>query len=115
MKGFTVSENRKNPKVVTDPAVREVYANKLISTTFDGGSIVLTLGVTRVLPNRVDEAPDANAVPNCHVTSMIALSPAASIEVVNGLGSMISMIQSGAAAKAAAVAQQQQRPPVKPN
>jgi hypothetical protein len=91
----SIGKTNPKPRVVDNAAVGELYANKVISTTFDGGSLILTVGVTRVLPNRIDDVPDPSnmAVPSVHVTGRIALSPAAAVEAINGLSGLLQMAQ----------------------
>jgi hypothetical protein len=45
-----MASERKASKIVDDPSVRDFYANKLISAFFDGGAVIVTLGVTRFVP-----------------------------------------------------------------
>jgi hypothetical protein len=87
-----MTESNKKPKVHEDPAIREVYANKVISTAFDGGAIVITLGVTRLVPDRVDTPPTPGCLPEVYVGGRLALSPPAAIELINGLQSMLAVI-----------------------
>jgi hypothetical protein len=87
------------PRVIDNPAVGELYANKVISTSFDGGALILTVGVTRIVPDRIDDVPNASAmpVPSVHVSGRIALSPAAAVEAINGLNGLLQMAQAHAA------------------
>ena len=39
-------------KFVDDPSVRESYANKFISASFDGATVIVTLGAARFVPRR---------------------------------------------------------------
>ena len=52
-----VSETKKL-KIVDDPSVRETYANKLISASFDGGAVIVTLGATRFVPESTEGAKE---------------------------------------------------------
>lgn len=82
-------------QIVDDPSVTEIYVNKLISAAFDGASVSLTFGVARVLPTG---NPDAGAVEgtgaaNVHVTSRLALSPAAAADLTKSLGKMLNTLK----------------------
>jgi hypothetical protein len=89
-------------KIVDNPTVSEVYANKLVAAFFDGGALVITLGATRFTPGDSGEKPKDGAVPPVHVTARLAISPAGAVELTNALNNMLSslrqMQQKGAAA-----------------
>jgi hypothetical protein len=103
-----MSTTKPNPKprVVDNAAVGELYANKVISTSFDGGALILTIGVTRIIPDRIDDVPNpANMpTPRVHVSGRIALSPAAAVEAINGLTGLLHMAQAAQAQAAQAQA-----------
>jgi hypothetical protein len=65
--------------VIDNPLVTESYANKLISTSFDGGSIIITFGAVRYATGLQKEGTP----PPVHVTARLALSPAGAVELVN--------------------------------
>jgi len=76
--------------VVDDAAVKEVYANKLIAATFDGGALSITMGATRVLPERIErEAKDKQGKAQVHTTARLALSPIAAMELTRALTNML--------------------------
>jgi hypothetical protein len=94
------------PRVIDNPAIGELYANKLVSASFDGGAVVLTLGVQRMVPDRIEDVPDPNHLPGpptVSVVSRIALSPALAVELVNGISGLLNAVQL-ANAQAAALA-----------
>ena len=80
------------PRIRDNPAILEIYSNKLISTSFDGGALVITMGATRFLPERIDEPPKQGQHPEVYVTSRLALSPSAAVELVNNLNNMLSAL-----------------------
>jgi hypothetical protein len=99
-----MSEN-KMPQIVIvdDPAVREVYANKVIGTMFDGGALSITMGVGRFVPNKSDEPIKKGSDPVIHVTARITLSPGGAIELSNALNlALKTLSQSGASRQAEA-------------
>jgi hypothetical protein len=75
-------------KVIDTPSINEVYANKVVATSFDGGAVTVTLGATRFLPEHA-ETPKEKQAANVHVTARVALSPAAAVELTNALGAML--------------------------
>lgn len=75
--------------VVDDTSVKEVYANKVIGTTFDGGAVSITLGVGRFVPKMTDETPNQGALPTIHVSGRLSLSPGAAVELANALKLML--------------------------
>ena len=84
-----MATERKKFKIVDDPSVRESYANKLISASFDGGAVVVTLGATRFVPEDSDQTPKEDTTPPVHVTARLAISPGGAVELANALGSML--------------------------
>jgi hypothetical protein len=94
------------PRIVDDPDVHEVYANKFISAGFDGGAVAVTLGCMRFLPERVDTPLRQGQQPDVHVTARLAISPAVAVELINGLNNILANLAqkagSGIAAQAVA-------------
>jgi hypothetical protein len=91
-------------KIVDNPSIAESYANKLITASFDGGAVVITLGATRFVPESSTEQPKEGTHLPVHVTARIALSPGGAVELANALGNMLktlSELQQKAAAAAA--------------
>ena len=84
-----MATERKKFKIVDDPSVRESYANKLISASFDGGAVVVTLGATRFVPEDSDRTPKEATTMPVHVTVRLAISPGGAVELANALGSML--------------------------
>jgi hypothetical protein len=90
-------------RVVDKPELQEVYANKVIGVAFDGGALIVTLGVGRFSGSTqvgVVENREPTAV---HVVSRIALSPPAAVELANNLRGMLGTIVSVQAAVSAPV------------
>jgi hypothetical protein len=88
-KGVPMADTQQKPRVEDDPRVLEVYGNKVVSTSFDGGAVVITIGTTRFLPDRVDEVPQQGQQPVIHVTARLALSPPAAVELGNALNNIL--------------------------
>jgi hypothetical protein len=86
-------DRRKGQRVVDDPGLSETYVNKVISSSFDGGALVVTLGASRFVPAGTDEGPKQGEQPPIHVTSRLALSPTAAVELVSVLSNLIGAIQ----------------------
>jgi hypothetical protein len=85
-------ENRQKPRLIDNPEVSEIYANKIIGTSFDGATLGVTLGCTRVVPERLDTPPPQGHSPSVYVAGRLILSPAAAAELVNGLSGMLAAI-----------------------
>ena len=92
--------------VVDDPSAKEIYANTLVGATFDGGALTITLGVSRIVPNKINEAPTQGTLPTVHVTARLSLSPAAATNLANALKGMLDQIR-----KAGAELLKEQKPP----
>jgi hypothetical protein len=88
-------------RIEDDPHVLEVYGNKVINASYDGGAVVVTIGATRLLPERIDEAPQQSQQPVIHVTARLALSPTAARELINALNNILDVITKRAAPEAA--------------
>ena len=84
-----MADTQQKPRVEDDPRVLEVYGNKLVSTSFDGGAVVITIGTARFLPERIDDVPQQGHQPVIHVTARLALSPAAAVELGNALNNIL--------------------------
>jgi hypothetical protein len=80
------------PRIFDNVEVRETYSNKLIGTAFDGGSLSITLGTSRFIPDRIDDPPRNGQHPGVYVTDRIAISPACAVEVVNALNHILSVM-----------------------
>ena len=82
--------------VVDDPTVKEIYANKFICSMFDGGSVTITMGVMRFMPEKTEGGPKKGDRPQVNTTVRIALSPAGAVELINNLGKMLNTLQAAA-------------------
>jgi hypothetical protein len=89
---MAMAEKPKGLRVVDDPTVKDLYANKFIGTMFDGGALEITLGVTRYLPERTESGPPKGAEPEVQVSARLALSPAAAVELTNALAKMLNTL-----------------------
>lgn len=76
-------------QIIDNPAIGEVYVNKLISASFDGGAVTVTFGSTRVMPEHDGEAPKKQQPASVYVTTRVTLSPSAAVELTNALGAML--------------------------
>lgn len=89
-------------EIIDNPSIGEIYANKLVATSFDGGTITVTLGVTRVAPDHGGEPPEKQKPVSVHVTARLALSPLGAVELANALAAALktlSQMQQNTAAK----------------
>ena len=80
------------PVIIDNPSVQAAYANKLIASSFDGATVSLTFGTISILPERIDTAPPAGTAAAVHVTSRLTLSPAATVELMNGLSKILATL-----------------------
>ena len=76
-------------KVIDNPSIGELYANKLVTASFDGGAVVITLGTARFVPEENTKAPKEGTLPPVHVTARLAISPAGAVELANALNTML--------------------------
>jgi hypothetical protein len=88
-------------RVVENSTVGELFANKLIATFFDGGAVNLTFGVTRMIPDRIENVPVPANAPSVHVCARLTLTPGAAMEVVGALNGLLQLLQNQAKAQAA--------------
>jgi hypothetical protein len=85
-----MTDTKQKPRVVDDPSIREVYADKLIGVSFDGSTIVATVGAVRMIPKRIDDAP----TPECcsiHIAARLAFSPRLGIELVQAISATMNV------------------------
>lgn len=87
-----MADEQRKPVVVDDGRVGETYANKTIGSSFDGATITVTLGTTRVVPKRLNTPLSEEDPLAVYVTARLALTPAAAIELVNTLNGMLSTL-----------------------
>ena len=97
-----MADTQQKPRIQDDARVLEVYANKVVSTSFDGGAVVITIGTSRFLPERIDDAPQQGQQPVIHVTARLALSPPAAVELGNALNNILRAMATQAAPVGAA-------------
>jgi hypothetical protein len=87
-----MSDGPQKPRVVDNPDVGELYANKTIGASFDGGGITVLLGCSRVVPELVDTPPERSEPPAVYVTGRLTLSPAAAVELMNALNGILAAL-----------------------
>jgi hypothetical protein len=75
-----------------DPCIAEIYSNKLVAASFDGGAVVVTFGVARFVPESIAASPQKGGHQPVHVTARLALSPVAAVEVVSALNKLLRML-----------------------
>lgn len=80
---------QKKLRIIDNLNVTEVACNKFIGAMFDGAGVGITLGYQRALPDRTESPPPA---PSIVVTTRIVLTPAAAVEMMNGLHQLLSTI-----------------------
>lgn len=78
-------EHQTKLRVQDDHSVTEVYANKFVSSVFDGGAVILTFGSIRPAAEQIGDGPVEAKQVVVRVTQRLALSPTATIELINGL------------------------------
>jgi hypothetical protein len=102
----TVAEQQQ-PKfrIQDNSSIIETYANKCLGAVFDGSAVNLTFGSLRVPLEKTDEGPIEKQQPVVQVTHRLTLSPAAAIELINGLNATFTALRQ-AQAQAQRVAQQ---------
>jgi hypothetical protein len=83
-----VPERKQRLRVVDDGRVGETYSNRLISTSFDGGAICITLGVVRLVPEHTG-VPGADGEPHVHVTVRLTLSPGTAVDLIKSLNDVL--------------------------
>jgi hypothetical protein len=95
-----VSE-QKQPKfrIHDNAAIVEFYANKFVGSFFDGSAVSLTFGAMRMSPEKTDEGPREGQLPDVYVTHRLTLPPAAAVELINALNTILTMLQKGPSAK----------------
>jgi len=87
-----MADQQPKPLIIDNPSVPVVYANKFITSSFDGGAVSLTFGTINLLPERLDTQPPAGSVPAIHVSARLTLSPAATVELMNGLNRILATL-----------------------
>jgi hypothetical protein len=87
-----MADHPNKPRVVDNPDVGEIYVNKTIGCSYDGGAISVLLGCSRIVPGRLDARLEEDQLPAVHVTGRLALSPAAAVELINTLNGILAAI-----------------------
>jgi hypothetical protein len=101
---LTVAEQQQSRfRIQDDPSVIETYANKFLGSGFDGSAVALTFESLRVPLEKTDEGPIQGQQPVVHVTHRLTISPAAALELINGLNATFTALKQ---AQAQRVAQQ---------
>jgi len=84
-----MAESAQKPRIIDNPAAPEIYVNKVVGGSFDGTTIGITLGSTRVLPDHLDASPGPPAV---HLAGRLCLTPAAAGELAKAISGILSAI-----------------------
>ena len=87
-----MTEAKPKPKVIDNPTVHESFSTKLVTTSFDGGAISVTLGALRFVPDRIDGAPKDSDAPSIHVSTRFAMTPSCAVELINALNQTLSVV-----------------------
>lgn len=87
-----MADNTKPQKIWDVPTVHEVYANQFISAGFDGSSVTLQLGTSRLMPEKMGEGIKDGAQPGVYVTARLAISAAAMVELITNITGMLDKI-----------------------
>jgi hypothetical protein len=87
-----MADKRPPLKIRDDPAVTEVYANKVVSLTFDGHAVMVTFGCGRIVPEQADEPSTSEGAAVC-VNCRLALSPPAAMELIKSISNMVTALQ----------------------
>ena len=87
-----MADGPQKPRVVDNPDVGEIYANKTIGASFDGGGISILLGCSRVIPDFIDTPMPQSEPPSVFVTGRLTLSPAAAVELMNALNGILTAL-----------------------
>src|SRR5262245_62678409 len=87
-----IQQQPKPRRIEDDPHVLEVYGNRLINVSYDGGAVVVTIGAARFVPERLEETSQQSEQAIVHVTARLALSPSAAVELMNALNGVLGAI-----------------------
>ena len=88
-----MNEKKSKFRINDNAAVGEVYCNKFLGSVFDGGAVSLTFGAFRMVPEKTGEGPSPGQQPQVYVTHRLSLSPAAAVELISGLNSILSSLE----------------------
>jgi hypothetical protein len=84
-----MADKKSQTTIVDDQSAKEIYANNLVGTSFDGTTLTVTLGVGRFLPEKTDTPPKQNPVPTVHVAARLTLTPTAALQLANALKAVL--------------------------
>lgn len=88
-------------KIVDDPSVTPIFINKAIMVQMDiNGTILLTLGDTRHVPQHGVQPGITAQIPDAHVTVRLAISQIGAIEIVQALTKPLEYLKARAEGKA---------------
>jgi hypothetical protein len=80
-------------RIHDNASVIPTYANKFVGSAFDGGGVTLTFGNVRLIAERTDESVKPGQNPEVYITQRLTLSPAAAVELINGLNVILSALR----------------------
>jgi hypothetical protein len=86
-----MADKEKQELRIQDADFAEIYCNQIVSTIFHDGAMHVTLGVRRIMTDKIGETPTPGTLPTVHVTGRIVLSPSAAIHLVNNLKTTLDM------------------------
>lgn len=89
--GATFARMAENKPMIVhdDPSVTEVFCSRHVSTVYEDGVYVVTLGTPRFVPETMQPSPEENKKATVRVTTRIALSEKAARGLLHSLGSML--------------------------
>lgn len=87
-----MADNKQNTKVVDVPTVHEVYANQFIAAGFDGSSVTISLGTSRLMPEKMGDGIKEGAQPAVFVTARLAISAAAAVDFITNVSGMLERV-----------------------
>jgi hypothetical protein len=87
-------------RIQDNPSIVETYANKFLGSVFDGGAVSLTFGTIRVVLEKTGAAQSVQGQETViQVTHRLTLSPAAALELMNGLNTAMTNLKAQAQRK----------------
>jgi hypothetical protein len=88
-----MAEISQKQTVIDNIDAAEIYVNKIVGSSFDGTTVGVTLGCTRVVPERLNTTP--SSPPVVYVAGRLSLTPAAAADLVKGLSGILAAISKG--------------------
>lgn len=76
--------------IIDDPSVRESVATNALGGLLSDNTLFVTLGAQRIVPETTGAAP--GRTPVVQVTTRLALTPTAAVELVNLLSGLLSAV-----------------------